>query len=78
MERPFGTPVGRVQCRRQSFSSSPVETHRRPRVANHVVVGRSRVVAGVVQVQPGAIRVLIANEPIDTGLGRASKVSGAD
>ena len=74
VERPFDAPVGGAQRARQPRRRGLVEAHRHPGVANLVVLGRGRVVLGVVEVEPGAVGVLVADEPIDAGLRRASEL----
>ena len=63
----------------QARRSGLVEAHRHPGVADLVVVGsRDRVVVGAVLVEPVARRLLIADEPVDHGLGRAPELRRAD
>ena len=57
---------------------SQVEAHRRSGVANLVVLGRGRVVLGVVQVEPRAVGVLVPGEPVDTGLRRLTELGRGD
>ena len=67
-ERPRGATVGDLQRTGDPCGSRLVEAHACPHVADDVVVGGGRVALGVVEVQPGAVGLLVAREPVD-GLG---------
>ena len=78
VERPFGAPVGGARCALHPGRRSLVEAHRHPGVANLVVLGRGRVVLGVVEVEPRAVRILVPDEPIDARLRRAAELGRGD
>ena len=65
VERPGGAPVGGAQRPRQARRRGLVEPHRRPRVPDDVVLVGRRVPVRVVEVQPRAVRLLVADEPAD-------------
>jgi hypothetical protein len=66
-ERPFGSPVRRFQRTRNAGRGGLIETHDRTGMADIVVCRRCPVGVGVVLVEPGAVRLLVAYEP---GRGR--------
>ena len=69
---------GGAQCPGQFRSGGLVEAHRHARVADLVVAGRRQVLRSVVLVEPGAITLLVAHEPVDGRLCRAAELVRAD
>jgi hypothetical protein len=64
VERPLQAPVGAVLSPGDAGGGGLVQAHGHPRVADHVVLERHVVGPGVVEVEPRAVGILVALEPV--------------
>ena len=78
VERPFGTPVGGAQRPRQPRRRRPGRGPSSPRRGAPRCTRTESSLVGVVEVQPAAVRLLVADEPVDGGLRRAPELGGGD
>ncbi len=68
LARPFESAVGGGQRSGQPRRRRLIEAHRHPGVSHRVVRRGGRVLVLVVEVEPGAVSVLVAHEPAGGGL----------
>ena len=78
VERPARAAVGRAQRVRQPGRGRLVQAHRRAGVPNDVVLRGRGVPVLVVEVEPAAVRVLVAREPVDGGLSGGAELPRGD